>query len=267
METTTERPRLRLVTSSFQPGYVRPGVTASRQAPPSPYPQGEYYRRMETYAHRIRQTNSVTAIIDILDQALIETRALESSGRDGGDHAEIEKQSLRLELEHLRGIVHVDHLTGMLNRGALNDNYLREAARADRAGKPLAIAMLDIDDFKLINDRHGHQTGDDALIHLAQTIRTRLRPSDIVIRFGGEEFLFLLPDASAEQAAQAINRLQGDLDRQPLLHNEHELLLTFSAGIAVRLRTEDRDAVIARADAALYAAKSAGKRQICISNI
>ncbi len=265
METTTERPRLRLVTSSFQPGYVSPGVTTSRLAPTPPYPRGDYYRRMETYAHRIRQTHSVTAIIDILDQALTETRALESSGKADSDRADIEKQSLKLELEHLRGLIHVDHLTGMLNRGALNDNYVREAARADRACKPLAIAMLDIDDFKLINDHHGHQTGDDALVHLAGAIRKTLRPSDIVVRFGGEEFLFLLPDATADQAANALNRLQGDIDRQPLIHNGLKLLLTFSAGIAVRLDKESRDAVIARADAALYAAKGAGKRQVCIS--
>ncbi|MEQ1772144.1 MAG: GGDEF domain-containing protein [Burkholderiales bacterium] len=227
-----------------------------------------YYQRIERYAHRIRKTDNVMSIIDILDQALTETRALENHG-DGQiapgkiTHAELEIQSLKTELEQLRGLVHVDHLTGMQNRGGLNDSFAREAARADRAGTLLAVALLDIDDFKSLNDQYGHQAGDDALVHLASIIRGAMRPSDIVVRFGGEEFLFVLPDANAEQAVQALLRIQHDLDRQPLIHRGQEITLTFSAGIAIRSDNESRDAVIARADAAMYMAKRAGKRQVC----
>jgi GGDEF domain-containing protein len=109
--------------------------------------------------------------------------------------AELEIAALRKEIELLRGLVHVDHLTGTLNRCGLDPTFAREAARADRKNSPLGVALLDIDDFKLINDRHGHQVGDAALVHLAQIIRKTIRPSDTVVRFGGEEFLFLLPDS------------------------------------------------------------------------
>jgi len=266
METTRERPYLRLVTSSFQPGF-----TKAWAAPAPARAASAYYQRMESYAHRIRQTDDVMAIIDLLDQALMETHALESKtdvrlAPGKIDQAEQEIRSLKTELKQLRELVHVDHLTGMLNRGGLNDSYPREVARADRSGQALAIALMDIDDFKMLNDQHGHQAGDDALVHLAKIVRKSLRPSDVAVRFGGEEFLFLLPDTNAEQAAQALHRIQHDLDRQPLNHAEQALSLTFSAGIAIRNKDENRDAVISRADNALYAAKRAGKRHVCMAS-
>lgn len=263
MESTREKSYLRLVKSSFQPG-----LATARPAPAPIRSDAAYYERMGTYAHRIRQTDNVLAIIDILDQALTETRALEGASdlqlAPGKiERAELEIQSLKTELEHLRGLVYVDHLTGLLNRGGLKDNFAREAARADRSGKALAIVLMDIDDFKTLNDRHGHQAGDDALVHLARTIRKTMRPSDILVRYGGEEFLFLLPGANAEQAMQALHRLQYDLDHQPLIHGDARTTLSFSAGIAIRDNNESFDAVIVRADGALYAAKRAGKRQVC----
>lgn len=262
METIREKNHLRLVKSSSQPG-----LAAGRQPAAAPPSYSAYYQRIEKYAHKIRGTNNVMAIIDLLDQALTETRALERkndhpASAENISHAELEIHSLKTELEQLRGLVYVDHLTGLLNRGALSDSFAREAARADRACKLLAVALLDIDDFKSLNDRYGHQTGDDALVHLANIIRKNMRPSDVVVRFGGEEFLFLLPDANAEQATQALNRLQHDLDRQPLVYDFQKIQLTFSAGIAIRGSNEGADNVIARADAALYVAKRAGKRRV-----
>jgi diguanylate cyclase len=93
----------------------------------------------------------------------------------------------------LRGLVHADHLAGALNRSGLEHVFTRKAARADRKGTPLGTAVLDIDDFKLLNDRHDHQAGDDALVHFAQIIKRRIRPSDVVVRFGGEELLSCWP--------------------------------------------------------------------------
>ncbi len=266
METIREKNHLRLVKSTYQPGFAK--VHASDTTPRG---YGPYYQRIEGYAHRIRETDNVMTIIDILDQALTETRGLESKYDDQItpaklSHAELEIQSLKEELEQLRGLVHIDHLTGTLNRSGLHESFARETARAERAGTLLAVALLDLDDFKLLNDRYGHQTGDDALVHLANIIRKTLRPSDVVVRFGGEEFLFLLPDATAEQTMLALLRIQNDLDKQPMIYNNSDILLSFSAGIAIRGNSESRDAVIARADAAMYAAKRAGKRQVCKSD-
>lgn len=253
METVREKPHLRLVKSSLHRGMTLPSV---RPVPA----RSAYYRSIEAYAQRIRATNNITDIIDLLDQALTETRALDHPGDKGRTEHDI--RALKNELEHLRSLVYIDHLTGLLNRGVLADSYAREAARADRAGTPLTVALLDIDDFKALNDRYGHQTGDLALTHIANIIRETMRPSDIVMRYGGEEFLFLLPDASANQAVQALRRVQSGLNQKPLLYAGDPLCMTFSAGVTMRKRGESHDTVVARADAALYAAKRAGKRQI-----
>jgi diguanylate cyclase len=267
MESSSDKSRLKLVAGSYAPGRLR--HAASAKSPRSPYVA--YYRRIEAYANRIRKTENVIEIIDILDQALTETRRLENADEDrtapyNKHRAESEIRALKAELEQLRGLVHVDQLTGLMNRGGLQESFAREAARADRAGRELAVALLDLDDFKLINDRHGHAAGDQALVHLAAIIRNTMRPSDVVVRFGGEEFLFLLPDADAGQATRALQRVQDDLDRRPLHFSGQDLNLAFSAGIAMRRAGENREDVVARADSALYAAKRAGKRQVCRSS-
>ena len=264
MQLAKPKHRLRLVKPAAETtdGAVAP-VTATPAAAAAR--TSAYYRRIEAYAQRIRATEDVTAIINILDEALTETRALGAAPRarlnpERLQQTEREIEALQIELRQLRGLVHVDHLTGALNRSGLELSYRREAARADRNNSPLGIALLDIDDFKRLNDRHGHQAGDAALVHLADVIRRTVRPSDVVVRFGGEEFLFLLPDSETSQAASALQRLQSDLVRHPLVHRGEEIALSFSAGVTTRQRGQSRDAVIAAADHALYAAKRAGKR-------
>jgi diguanylate cyclase len=252
--------RLRLVKPAS------PAAAAGEPAASAPR-TSEYYRRIEAYAQRIRGSTDVNAIINILDEALTETRA---HGADPRSRAapervlktEREIEALQIELRQLRGLVHVDHLTGMLNRGGLDISYRRESARADRGNSLLGVALLDIDDFKRLNDHHGHQAGDAALVHLADVIRRTVRPSDVVVRFGGEEFLFLLPDSATSQAARALHRLQYDLNRHPLVFRGTTIPLSFSAGVTVRRRGQSRDAVIAAADRALYAAKRAGKQRV-----
>jgi diguanylate cyclase len=253
---------LQLVKSAFHPVAAitpepgAPGGAATR----------DYYQRIETYAHKIRRSDDVGAIIHMLDEALGETRALNNDAATRVAPAKLADaerkiEALKMELEQLRSLVHVDHLTGALNRSGLDQAYTREAARADRQEVPLGTALLDIDDFKVLNDRHGHQAGDAALVHFAQVIRSTIRPSDVVVRFGGEEFLFLLPDSGSDQAARAMRRLQHDLERNPLVYMHRKLPMTFSAGIAVRKPGESRDALILRADRALYKAKVAGKNR------
>jgi len=251
------KPPARLPDDAVAPAAATPATLAPRTS--------AYYRRIEAYAQRIRATADVTAIINILDEALTETRALGAAPRtrinpERMQQTEREIEALQIELRQLRGLVHVDHLTGTLNRSGLELSYRREAARADRNNSPLGVALLDLDDFKRLNDRHGHQAGDAALVHLADIIRRTVRPSDVVVRFGGEEFLFLLPDSATSQAASALQRLQADLSRHPLVHHGAEIPLSFSAGVTSRRRGQSRDAVIAAADHALYAAKRAGKQ-------
>jgi diguanylate cyclase len=257
MHVSKAKRTLRLVKSSFHPAIAgAAGAPATR----------DYYRRIENYAHKIRGADNVGSIINLLDEALGETRALNDDAATRVApaklaHAERKIEALKKELEELRGLIHVDHLTGALNRSGLDQAYTREAARADRQEAPLGTALLDIDNFKILNDRHGHQAGDAALVHFAQVIKRAIRPSDVVVRFGGEEFLCLLPDSGPEQSAQALRRLQHDLDRSPLVYMNRKLPITFSAGIAVRRPGESRDSVVSRADRALYQAKGAGKNR------
>ena len=159
-------------------------------------------------------------------------------------------------------LVREDQLTGSLNRRGLDDVLDREIARADRRASPLCIAMLDLDDFKQINDKYGHIAGDEALIHLVRVIKETLRSMDVIARFGGEEFLIVLPDTPLEEAIQTVTRLQRELTKQIFMHNHTRLLMTFSAGIALRKELEDQAAMIKRADIALYEAKKAGKNRV-----
>ena len=253
---------LRLVKPTFHPAVAGMPAQVVRIAAAT----RDYYGRIEDYAHKIRRTADVGAIIHILNEALSDTHALNEDARTRVApaklaHAERKIEALKQELEQLRGLVHVDHLTGALNRSGLDQAYTREAARADRQEAPLGTALIDIDDFKIINDRHGHQAGDAALVHFAQVIKRTIRPSDVMVRFGGEEFLFLLPDSGPEQTARALCRLQHDLVLSPLVYADLTLPITFSAGIAVRKPGETRDMVISRADRALYQAKGAGKNR------
>lgn len=262
MQVTKPKRALRLIKSS--PLAADAGVPERRARVTTA--TREYFRRIEDYAHKIRRTDDVSTIISILDEALGETRALNDHTTTRVAPAELARaerkiEVLKKELEALRGLVHVDHLTGALNRSGLDQAYAREAARADRQATPLGTALLDIDNFKVLNDRHGHQAGDAALVHFAQVIRRTMRPSDVVVRFGGEEFLCLLPDSGPEQTARALLRLQQDLGRSPFMYLDRALPITFSAGIAVRRLGETRDALIKRADRALYQAKDAGKNR------
>ena len=177
--------------------------------------------------------------------------------------AEQKVRELEHELEHVSELVQEDQLTGVLNRRGLDDAYQREAARAERSGKPLCISLLDIDNFKRLNDAHGHQTGDQALQHLVRVTRRTMRPTDVLARYGGEEFLLLLPDTSQEEAIEVMVRLQRNLTKAFFLHEDEHVLITFSAGVALLREGEAQTAVIERADKAMYEAKRTGKNRVC----
>lgn len=228
---------------------------------------GDYYERIARYAQQIRQTDDVSRIIDILDEALLETRGLHSrdeirTAREQVERAELKIKLLKNELEQLRELAHADALTGTLNRNGLDETFAREAARADRRSSSLCVALLDLDDFKRLNDTCGHQAGDNALLHLVNVARETLRPVDIIARFGGEEFVILLPDTGIEAAVSALYRLQRNLAANGLRHAGQPLAVTFSAGVTSRATCEPQSTVISRADEALYEAKRAGKNRV-----
>lgn len=170
---------------------------------------------------------------------------------------------LEHELEVTANLVKVDPLTNVLNRRGMNDAYAVEEARCTRSGSPLCVGLIDIDNFKHLNDRLGHQAGDGALQHLAAIMRGTVRPSDVVARLGGEEFVLLLPETPLDEAEKVMSRVQRELTKRFYLHNNERVLITFSAGVALGRLGENRDEHIARADAAMYEAKANGKNRVC----
>ncbi len=224
---------------------------------------GAYYNHILGYAHRIRSTHDAEEIIRILDEALQETRGLHAINelaiaRRQVAAAERKISALKTELEEVSELLKEDPLTGALNRRGLDEAFTRETARADRRGTPLCLVLLDLDNFKILNDTHGHQAGDTALIELTCTARTTLRPNDSVARIGGEEFVLLLPDTDLEAASSATKRLAANLA-------QNRMRTSFSAGVALRNPEEALHSMLERADRALYGAKQAGKNRAAVA--
>jgi diguanylate cyclase len=169
---------------------------------------------------------------------------------------------LQEELSQLSEKVSEDPLTGLLNRRGLDEAMVREVSRAHREGLDLCVALIDVDNFKVFNDQYGHSVGDAALLHLAKVMQETLRATDIPARFGGEEFVILLPNTSLDYAVRTIERLQQVLTERFFSGNNQRLLITFSAGVALFNVDEAQDDVIMRADQAMYLAKETGKNQV-----
>ncbi len=160
-----------------------------------------------------------------------------------------------------------DDLTGVANRRSLMQRLALEFERVQhRPGYTCAVLAIDLDFFKQVNDRHGHAAGDAVLQHAAALMRRFIRQHDLVARSGGEEFTVLLPETGADETAALAERLRAGLQAQPALHQGRELPVTLSVGVSQVLPGDaSTDAVLARADAAMYQAKAAGRNRVCVA--
>ncbi|MFV9504133.1 MAG: GGDEF domain-containing protein [Oscillochloridaceae bacterium umkhey_bin13] len=159
-----------------------------------------------------------------------------------------------------------DRLTDLFNRPAITDYAESELARARRANRSLSLLLIDLDHFKAINDQYGHQAGDAALCHAVQRILVSVRPYDWVGRWGGEEFLVVLPDTDVAQAQLVAERIRLHVATTPLeLASGATIRMTISGGIATATPADtlNLDALFLLADHALYQAKGAGRNSIC----
>jgi diguanylate cyclase len=233
---------------------------------------GDYQEQVGRYSEKISGAKHIGQLHDILDQVMQQTRTVHTearrslddmvAARDEAHSAGDRVLQLQSELEQLSELVREDQLTGSLNRRGLDDVLEREMARAERRKTSLCVAMLDLDDFKKINDTIGHAGGDRALIHLVRVVKETLRAMDVIARFGGEEFMIVLPDTPLEEASQTVTRVQRELTKQIFMHNNEKVLITFSAGVALRKVGEDQGSLIKRADEAAYQAKRSGKNRV-----
>ncbi|MBM2810804.1 MAG: diguanylate cyclase [Chloroflexi bacterium] len=159
----------------------------------------------------------------------------------------------------------VDWLTGLYNMKHFDTVSAQELARAERYGHPLSVMMLDSDNLKLINDRHGHQRGDQHIMDLSRTITHHCRVSDTAIRYGGDEFIMLMPETDTMGARFLAERIRAAVEEQGLEVNGRTVPTTVSIGIASTPKdATDAMGLVARADAALYASKEAGRNRVTI---
>ncbi len=233
---------------------------------------GAYGGKMEEHAKLIEQAKSFEELTPVLKEVVSATRSMaqdslsarnELNGmREHAQATEAEIAKLHVELDRVSAQARHDPLTGALNRKGLDEALNREVSNMRRKETPLCMALLDIDNFKKINDSLGHTTGDQALAHLAQVARECMRPQDTLARYGGEEFVFVLPDTPLERGIEAMTRLQRELTKRFFLAGTEKIMITFSAGVAQVSTDEDGASAIKRADQAMYTAKRAGKNRV-----
>jgi diguanylate cyclase len=228
------------------------------------------------HAEAVERAESLESLAGVVREIVSESRSVQqivqqTQQRLQGEHAragelEARVRELESELRRLSDEATTDALTQVANRRGLAAAFDTELARMAREGEgtaTLSMALIDIDNFKKLNDSLGHAAGDQALRALSAAVKERLRPGDHLARFGGEEFVVLLPATGDLEAQDVLNRLQRSLTASLFMHDDKEVFVTFSAGVTAWRPGEALDAALERADEALYEAKRTGKNRTC----
>jgi diguanylate cyclase len=236
---------------------------------------GRFGEALQRSTESLERADSPEQLTVVLQQVLAASRSVQgevadasarlASGRAQAESLNARVRELEADLRRLSEEVSTDALTQVANRRGLAQAFEVESARSLRDGSPLAVGLIDIDNFKKLNDTLGHAAGDEALKTLASQVRAALRPTDHVARFGGEEFVVLLPGLALEEGRETLTRVQRGLSMGLFMHEGREVFVTFSAGITSWRAGEGLDPAIERADGALYEAKRTGKNRTCIA--
>ncbi|MGE5450840.1 MAG: diguanylate cyclase domain-containing protein [Acidobacteriota bacterium] len=234
-----------------------------------------FQTNLTRYADTIGAADSLESLTGVVREMVEESRAVQSvvaqtQTRLNDEHSKATELTERVkqledEIRRLSDEVSTDPLTQIANRRGMMRAFETETARMDRTGGTLSIGLLDVDNFKKLNDQMGHQTGDEALKFLARRVGELLRPGDVVARYGGEEFVVLLPETSVDEGQQVLTRLQRTLSAEFFTHEDKKVFITFSAGVTLYRAQEAIEAALERADIALYEAKRNGKNRTCMA--
>lgn len=177
--------------------------------------------------------------------------------------AHVYERARELAERDLHRLAVTDPLTGLANRSLLNQTYARLRAIADRQHSPLSLLVMDLDHFKQINDRYGHEAGDQVLVEFARFIDKRLRESDFICRTGGEEFLVLLPGSDLNRATGVAEHIRRQLEESPIAYQNHSIPLTLSIGVAgYGDDGRELEDLIRAADQRLYQGKQQGRNRV-----
>ena len=235
---------------------------------------GNFHESVGRYAATIEGADTLEGLTGVVREMVAESRAVQSlvaqtQERLQEEHGKATGLTERItqledEMKRLSDEVSTDQLTQVANRRGLMQAFEIERARLERNGGELSIGLLDIDNFKRLNDELGHSAGDEALKTLSAVVTKTLRPGDHVARYGGEEFVVLLPETPAAEGEQVLTRLQRSLTGGLFMHKDKQIFVTFSAGVTRYRLAERIEDSLERADQALYEAKRTGKNRTCI---
>ena len=241
----TTRQMLGVLVYSLVAFGVASGVVAARDEPDYPTVVAAAYVGM--------------VVVVLLSSTFLTTRVQSTR-----EHLRRQKAELAQALEQIRQLATHDDLTGLLNRRAMLDRMQLEQHRSLRSGSPLLIAQLDIDHFKAVNDTHGHAAGDLVLQSFADTVRRNVRDTDVLARWGGEEFVLLLCDTPAADAVTLMERLRQAVQAMqvPVPQSGGPITVTVSIGLARHTPADPLAGTLERADRALYAAKAGGRNRV-----
>ncbi len=233
-----------------------------------------FQSNVSRYAEVIEKADTLESLAGVVREMVEESRTVQSlvhstQQRLSSEHERASELSRRVdelegELRRLSSEVQTDQLTKIANRRGLEAAFNTEQAKLEREGTVLALALLDVDNFKKLNDSLGHAAGDEALKSLAARVTQMLRPGDLVARYGGEEFVLMLPRTPLDEAQQVLTRLQRSLSAALFMHEGKDVFVTFSAGITLYRGGETLEAALDRADEGLYEAKRTGKNRACV---
>lgn len=214
-------------------------------------------------------TQEKERILQLLSSVISVTSSIHSRVEDAHEDivaSRLTMEHIKSEMAETRQWLQEDTLTGAQNRRGMDIALVREVARSKRNRSRLSVAMVDIDHFKRVNDTYGHDAGDKMLAHLGTVIKSVLRETDVLVRYGGEEFLAILPESDIRGAEFVIDRLRLVVQKTPLIFESHKIEITLSGGVAQLKPDENGHALIIRADQALYAAKQAGRNCIKVAD-